>query len=141
MHHHNDGKCGICGVFFKKLGSDGFRVFLKHLRFHFDDHEEEMSPAGHARLQFPSSAYASGIKTPTISDKTSDDSLLIQCSSTQISERIIAAHSFHVSKEGRFDSVIVFCKESEDSDYVQLWFARVLAMVRVDLQRQAASFF
>lgn len=83
----------------------------------------------------------SGTKTATLSDKVLDGSLLLLSSSTRISEIIVAAVSFRGLKEKMFDSVMVGCKESKDSDHMQLWFAKVLALVRVDHQRQCVSFF
>lgn len=128
-HQHDEKEHGICSALFKRLRSDGFQVFLRLVSLYIDDCKEKMSSACHKKLQFSSSAYVSGIKTPTPSGKILDCSLLFQCSSTLISQTIVPANSFHGSKEGRFDSLMVFCEESKYSDYIQLWFVRVLALV------------
>lgn len=81
------------------------------------------------------------MKTSSLFGKILDGLLPLQCSSTQFIQSIVAADSFRGSKEGRFDSVVVCFMDPSDNGYMQLWFARVLVLDRIEHQREIPSIY
>lgn len=109
-------------------------MFLRLPGLYVDVRKEDVSSAGHKTSVYFISKCARQ-KTRTLSDKILNGSLLLQSSFTRISQIIVAADFFRGSKEGEFHSVMVCCKESKESDYMQLWFAKIFFLVRVDHKR------
>lgn len=77
----------ICSALFKKHESFGFRALPRLLCLYLDDCKEETSPAVHKKFPFPLSAYVSGIKTPTFSDKILDAHCFVSADKLKIFKR------------------------------------------------------
>lgn len=100
LYHHQDRNAyALCSDLFEKPRSEGFRVFPGLSGLYFDVRKEDVSSAGHKKLQFCSSVYVSNRKTPTLSDKIFGGSLPFQSSSTLIFQRDVVENSFHGLKE------------------------------------------
>lgn len=114
------------------VGEGGLQTLIVLLKERFNSLGISHISSFQNKLQFPASAFVSGYCVPRASNiSKQSNEVHIEKSNLRFSQRLVAARHFYASERPRLDNVMIEGVPCEDSDKMNIWFAKVLSFVRI----------